>query len=191
MNTFRWISVLALASLLLAPARAADSAVPFRPLAFDAAAQAATAEGKLVFIDFFTTWCEPCKRLDATTWSDPAVARLLGEKTVPLKLDAEKERDLATRFKIEAYPTLLLLKPDGTEVDRLIGFREAPKFIEEFTAALAGRNSLARAQATVAAASTSASDNTVPSSEVVKARYDLGQLLAQSGKAEAGLKEYL
>jgi thiol-disulfide isomerase/thioredoxin len=191
MNTSRSMSVLALAALLLAPARAADTTVPFRPLSFDAAAQAATAEGKLVFIDFFTTWCEPCKRLDATTWSDPAVARLLGEKTVPLKLDAEKERDLATRFKIEAYPTLLLLKPDGTEVDRLIGFREAPKFIEEFTAALAGRNSLARAQATVAAASTSGNSDAGLSPEAVQARYDLGRTLAQKGDNEAALKEYL
>lgn len=180
-----------LAALLPAPARAADSAVPFRPLGFDAAAQAAAAEGKLVFIDFFTTWCEPCKRLDATTWSDTAVAGLLGEKTVPLKLDAEKELDLAMRFKIEAYPTLLLLKPDGTEVDRLIGFREAPKFIEEFNAALAGKNSLARAQEAVATTNTGANGETAPRLEAVQARYNLGQTLAQSGQTEAALKEYL
>jgi thiol-disulfide isomerase/thioredoxin len=191
MNTSRWISVLALAASLLAPARAADSTVPFRSLSFDAAALAAAAEGKLVFIDFFTTWCEPCKRLDAETWSDPAVAKLLGEKTVPLRLDAEKEEALATRFKVEAYPTMLLLKPDGTEVDRLIGFRDAPKFIEEFTEALAGQNSLARAQAAVAAASTSGSGDAVLSPEAVQSRYDLGRLLAASGKAEAALKEYL
>ena len=188
MNLTHWIPLLALAAWLPASARAAETAVPFRNLAFDAAVQAATAEGKLVFIDFYTTWCEPCKRLDATTWSDPAVAKLLGEKTVPLKLDAEKEIDLAKRYKIEAYPTLLLLKPDGTEVDRLVGFREAPKFIEEFNAALAGKNTLVRAKEAVAAAG---GGDSVPSQDAVKARYNLGQTLAQSGDAEAALKEYL
>ena len=188
MNLTHWIPLLALAALLPAPARAAETAVPFRTLAFDAAVQAATTEGKLVFIDFYTTWCEPCKRLDATTWKDPAVAKLLGEKTVPLKLDAEKELDLAKRYKIEAYPTLLLLKPDGTEVERLVGFREAPKFIEEFTAALAGKNTLVRAQEAVAAAG---GGESVPSHDAVKARYDLGQTLAQRGDAEGALKEYL
>jgi thiol-disulfide isomerase/thioredoxin len=188
MNLTHWIPFLALAVLLPAPAHAVETAVPFRTLAFDAAVQAATAEGKLVFIDFYTTWCEPCKRLDAATWSDPAVAKLLGEKTVPLKIDAEKEQDLAKRYKIEAYPTLLLLKPDGTEVDRLVGFREAPKFLEEFTAALAGKNSLARAQAAVVAAG---GGDSVPSRDAVQARYNLGQTLAQRGDAEAALVEYL
>src|SRR4051794_11253347 len=65
--------------------------VPFRPIAFAEAAAAAGREGKLVFIDFFTTWCEPCKRLDAQTWTDAAVGQLVGSKTVPLKLDAEKD----------------------------------------------------------------------------------------------------
>src|SRR5208283_2288937 len=99
-------------------------AVPFREIAFEAAAKAAASEGKLVFIDFFTTWCGPCKQLDARTWSDPAVGRLVGEKAVALKIDAEKQSDLAVLYRIDAYPTLLLLKADGTEIDRLVGFRE-------------------------------------------------------------------
>jgi thiol-disulfide isomerase/thioredoxin len=188
MNLTPWIPLLALAAWLPAPARAAETAVPFRNLAFDAAVQAATAEGKLVFIDFYTTWCEPCKRLDSQTWTDAGVGKLIGEKAVALKIDAEKESGLAKRYKIEAYPTLLLLKPDGTEVDRFVGFREAPKFIEEFNAALAGRNTLTRAKEAVAAAGGGSS---VPSHDAVKARYDLGQTLAQSGDAEAALKEYL
>jgi thiol:disulfide interchange protein len=50
---------------------------PFRPLHFCEAKKAAEAEQKIVFIDFFTTWCEPCKKLDRTTWKDPEVVKLL------------------------------------------------------------------------------------------------------------------
>src|SRR5205814_139146 len=83
-----------------------------------AACAAAKAEGKLVFIDFYTTWCEPCKRLDQLTWTDAGVGQLVGDQAVPLKLDAEKERDLSARYKINLYPTLLVVRPDGKEVAR-------------------------------------------------------------------------
>ena len=39
---------------------------PFEKLAFDAALNKAKTESKVVFIDFFTTWCGPCKKLDST-----------------------------------------------------------------------------------------------------------------------------
>ena len=130
------LSLSAFVLVLVAPSRAAEkSAVPFRELSFDAARAAAKAEDKLVFIDFYTTWCEPCKRLDKDTWTDAVVGKLVGDKAVALKLDAEKEgRAVAQRFKVEAYPTLLLLKADGTEVDRIIGYRDPATIrVEDFT----------------------------------------------------------
>jgi thiol-disulfide isomerase/thioredoxin len=166
--------------------RAAEekTAVPFRALSFEAATAAAKNEGKLIFIDFYTTWCEPCKRLDAQTWTDAAVGQLIGDKAVALKLDAEKEgADVAKRFKVDAYPTLLLLKPDGTVADRLVGFREPAKFISEFNAALAGKPTLARA---VDAVSVAQSKN-----DSVQARYDLGKTLMQQGDHAGALNEFL
>src|SRR5689334_17909830 len=125
MKTPSRIVALLVACSIAAVVRAAEPAVPFRAISFDAASKAAAAENKLVFIDFYTTWCGPCKMLDEQTWTDKKVGQLVGEKAVALKLDAEKEGvDAAKRYKIDAYPTLLLLKPDGTEVDRLVGFRE-------------------------------------------------------------------
>ena len=176
---------LALSVGLFRFAVAAESAVPFRSITFEAATQAAASEGKLVFIDFFTTWCEPCKHLDAVTWTDAAVGQLVGEKAVALKLDAEKEgAALAKRYKINAYPTLLLLKADGTEVDRIVGFREPDKFTADFAAGAAGKSALARAVAAVDAAP-------AMGKEAVQARYDLARTLAQNGRAEEALVEYL
>ena len=155
----------------------------FQDLTFEAAATKAAAEQKIVFIDFFTTWCAPCKMLDTTTWQDAKIVDLLQAKAVALKLDAEKEKDLAARYKIQAYPTLLLLKPDGMEIDRIVGYRDAAKFIEEFTAGLAGKGSAQRAQEAVV--------NAVTDQDKVKARYDLGKNLAQQGKDAEALAEFL
>lgn len=164
---------------------AAESAVPFRSITFETAAQAAAAENKLIFIDFFTTWCEPCKRLDSATWTDAAVGKLVGEKAVALKLDAEKEgKELAKRYKIGAYPTLLLLKADGTEMDRIVGFREPARFAAEFAASVSGKTTLKQAIDAV-------SEAPKASKEAVQARYDLARKLAQNGQDVEALVEYL
>ena len=183
MNITHWIPLLALATSLPAPARAAETAVPFRTLAFDAACAAATAEGKLVFIDFYTTWCEPCKRLDTQTWTDAGVGKLIGEKAVALKIDAEKATDLAKRYKINLYPTLLVLKADGNEVDRIEGFREPPAFTTSFTKILVmaqtGKTGLEQAKEEVANAD---ADEAQP-------RFDLARKLVKAGQSAEALKE--
>src|SRR5580658_2847146 len=121
-------------------------AAPFSDLTFEAASAKAAKTGKIVLIDFYTTWCGPCKLLDKNTWTDAAVINLLEQKTVALRVDAEKEVALSKQYKIAAYPSVLLIKPDGTEIDRLVGYKEPKAFMEDFNAALAGKNSIARAQ---------------------------------------------
>ena len=156
-------------------------AAPFSDLSFEAATNQAAQSGKIVLIDFYTTWCAPCKLLDKNTWTDPAVIQLLEQKTVALRIDAEKEVALSKRYKIDAYPTMLLIKADGTEVDRLVGYRDPNMFTNEFNAALAGKDSVSRARDALMAAGTND-----PS-----ARMQFGVALAQKGKDSEALAEYL
>lgn len=87
-------------------------------------------ENRYVFIDFYATWCGPCKRLDEVTYPDAKVSELLNSM-VPVKWDAEKDPWLATakQYKVSAYPTLIVLDPSGKEVDRHLGFLEAAEFV--------------------------------------------------------------
>lgn len=156
-------------------------AAPFTQTDFSAAAHEAEGSKKIVLIDFYTTWCEPCKELDKNTWTDPAVIQALDEKTVSLRLDAEKEVGLAARYKIKAYPTVLLIKPDGSEIDRLVGYRPPAAFLADFNSALAGKDSIARAEDKLTAAG----------AENPQARMQFAVALAQSGKSAEALKEYL
>jgi thiol-disulfide isomerase/thioredoxin len=156
-------------------------AAPFSDLSFEAASKLAAQTGKIVLVDFYTTWCGPCKMLDKTTWTDPAVIQLLEQKTVALRIDAEKEVALSKRYKIEAYPSVLLIKPDGTEIDRLVGYREPKAFMADFNAALAGKDSISRARDQLMDAGTND-----PS-----ARMQFGVALAQKGRDADALAEYL
>jgi thiol-disulfide isomerase/thioredoxin len=156
-------------------------AAPFSDLSFEAASKEAAKTGKIVLVDFYATWCVPCKMLDKNTWTDATVIRWLEQKTVALRIDAEKETALAKHYKIEAYPSVLLIKPDGTEIDRLVGYRGPKKFMADCTATLAGKDSISRARAALGAAGP-----TDPS-----ARMQFGLALAQRGKDAEALAEYL
>lgn len=119
---------------------------PFQNMSYDKARAAAKKAGKIVVIDFYTTWCGPCKHLDQTTWKDKDVQSWLAKNAIALKIDAEKESALSKKFRVRSYPTIILIKADGEEMDRLIGYRGAKRFLSEAKDALAGKDSLSRAR---------------------------------------------
>ncbi len=114
----------------------------FATLSFEKALEKAKNEKKLVFVDFFTTWCGPCKMLDRTTWQDPKVIQWLTANTIPLKIDAEKDVELARRYGVRAYPTMVFIKPDGKILDTIIGYHPPEKFLPKAVAYLSGKSSV-------------------------------------------------
>lgn len=73
---------------------------------------------KIVLVDFFATWCGPCKMLA------PVVEQFAENETnvKVVKVDVDEEPDLAMRFGISSIPTLLVFK-DGKLADKQIGYR--------------------------------------------------------------------
>jgi thioredoxin 1 len=63
-----------------------------------------------VLLDFYTTWCGPCRKQSQILHEMEGVAAQNGARII--KVDAEKHREIAKRFQVKVYPTLVLLK-DG------------------------------------------------------------------------------
>src|SRR6266478_6170365 len=80
---------------------------------YNAARREASEKGKPLVIDFGTENCFYCKKLDSTTFRDPAVVGLMNERFIPLKIDANREAPLAEALHVERYPTIVLAGPDG------------------------------------------------------------------------------
>jgi len=78
------------------------------------------AGGKLVVIDFFATWCGPCKMIG------PVIEKMAGEMkdVVFLKVDVDESEDLAAEYSVQAMPTFVFLK-NGSKVDSFSGANEA------------------------------------------------------------------
>lgn len=71
-----------------------------------------------VLLDFFATWCGPCKMLA------PIIEELAGEyegKVKICKVDVDNDPELAVKFDIASIPTLVLIK-NGEPVDKHVGF---------------------------------------------------------------------
>lgn len=79
--------------------------------------EALVGTGKPIVIDFWATWCGPCKRLA------PVIEELASEydgKAIVGKCDVEDDEDLAAQFGVRNIPTVVFLK-DGKEADRSVG----------------------------------------------------------------------
>ena len=102
----------------------------FRHITFDEAKTAAKAEGKLIFVDFYTQWCGPCKRMAANVFPKKEIGDYLNPNFVCLKLDAEAEgAALAKTVEVKAYPTLMVFDADGNKLGSFAGMKDGQDFI--------------------------------------------------------------
>lgn len=80
---------------------------------------------KKVVIDFYATWCGPCKKIS------PILEEIAGEHDdiKLIKVDVDKNEVLAQKFNITAMPTLVVLE-NGEEVGRNVGLVSKQKILE-------------------------------------------------------------
>ena len=117
-------SVLALTLLLAGPAPA--KAIKWEK-GFDQAMELARKQDKPVLVGFRTEWSGLSRRLDRTTWVEPLVAGK-AESFVAVKVDAEREPELARTYQVRNVPTILFLSPRGRQLVRVDGFEGPGRF---------------------------------------------------------------
>ena len=102
-----------------------SNGVQFEDLTWEEAIESAQKEDKLIFLDAYTTWCQPCKQMDKQVFTAYRLGNLYNQHFVNVKLDMEKGLGpmLAIRYNINIFPTFLYLTSDGTVVHRHSGYQ--------------------------------------------------------------------
>jgi len=123
----RLLAALAVACLFLSPAAAGAADAPPPGIAWhagdvDSAFARARRENKPLFLYWGAVWCPYCNQVKATLFTrQDFIARSRLFVPVYIDGDAPAAQKIGARFKVSAYPTMILLRPDGTEVTRLPG----------------------------------------------------------------------
>lgn len=98
---------------------------------------------KYIFLDIYTTWCAPCKKMDAQVYSNDTVGTYINENFISVKIQMdttlsdnastkkwyEDAKRIGERYKIEGYPTLLFLSPQGTLEYKAVGYHSPTELL--------------------------------------------------------------
>ena len=108
----------------------------------------AKAENKIVMIDFFTDWCKWCVELDNKVYSNDEVSGFANKHQVNWKIDAEKGEgvDLAKKYEVAGYPTIVFADANGKEIDRIVGYIPVQDFLKMMKDFNDGKNTVGALQ---------------------------------------------
>ena len=80
---------------------------------------------KTIFIDGFTEWCGPCKKMAKEVFTDKEVGTYFNSNFINVKIDMEATDGMliSRRYSVNFYPTLLFIKPSGQLVRKEVGYQ--------------------------------------------------------------------
>lgn len=95
--------------------------VNFTDVNVEEAIAKASEEGKLVFMDFYASWCTPCKWMEKTTLSDERVASTLNSNFISVKVNIDDVEgfQMKNKYEVNYLPTILILSSEGKMVERI------------------------------------------------------------------------
>lgn len=103
---------------------------------FEEAMKKAQEEKKELFVDFFTTWCGPCKMMAEQVFPQVEVGEYFNTRFICVQVDAEAHVALAKNYNISAFPTMLFIGRDGKVLRRVQGAIPPQELIKEAKIAL-------------------------------------------------------
>ncbi|MEM9819645.1 MAG: thioredoxin family protein [Bacteroidota bacterium] len=119
-------------------ANAQGNAIDFETGSWTTILAKAKTENKLIFIDAYTSWCAPCKKMAKEVFPQTEVADFYNRMFVNVKMDMENGEgvNLARTYNVNVYPTLLFINGEGNLVHRSAGYHNVEQFLALGTEAL-------------------------------------------------------
>lgn len=97
----------------------------------EAAIEEAQKQDRPILVDVYSDWCAACFELDQNTWPDESIRDYIQKNYIAIRIDMDKIRpDLAKRYQIIGYPTILVLNTEGREMKRALGYRGPQEMLQ-------------------------------------------------------------
>ena len=119
--------------------------VEFNKMKWSEALASAKEENKLIFVDAYTTWCGPCKQMDARVFPSKKLGAYFNKNFINVKLDMEKGDGLEVKniYEVGVFPTFLFVAGDGRLVHRKVGYLGVKELLNEAVTANDPKNNMA------------------------------------------------
>lgn len=110
-----------------------ESAIAFKDISFSEALKQAKSQGKLVFVDCYTSWCAPCKWMEQNVFVNDSVYTFFNNHFINYKVDMEKGEgiELRKRYGVNSFPTYLFVNNSGEVVHRTASRMSVGEFLKE------------------------------------------------------------
>lgn len=117
--------------ILSTPSQAQKPGMDFFEGSFEEALEEAKKTDKLIFVDAYTTWCGPCKRLKKNVFPDPKVGAFYNDHFINFAMDMETQagKKFGMKYPVSAYPTLIFINPSGSIVLKSVGGKDIVRFL--------------------------------------------------------------
>jgi thiol:disulfide interchange protein len=110
------------------------NSIHFYRIPLEKAFDMAREQNKLLFVDFYADWCQPCKMMDKNVFTVPEVYTLFNSRFINVKLDVEDRAhgsQSAANYNVAAMPTFMVIHPDEGVKLNIRGYRDPQSLLEQ------------------------------------------------------------
>lgn len=115
-----WMLVLMTGMLFALSAAVHADTINWHP--YDAGVNKAGKEGKKIFLHFYADWCQYCHTMEKNTFTDTSIIKYLNANFVPIKVNSDKDRATALKYRVRGLPTNWFLAEDGEKIGNRPGY---------------------------------------------------------------------
>lgn len=125
-------NIIIISAIIFAGISGFAQGIKFEKYSLDKAIEKAKKENKHVFIDCYTTWCGPCKKLAKNVFPLKKVGDFFNSNFINLKVNMEVKEGwkIQKKYSVSSYPTLLFINGKGEVSKKITGFKNASELIE-------------------------------------------------------------
>ncbi|MFZ5572143.1 MAG: thioredoxin family protein [Thermodesulfobacteriota bacterium] len=121
-----WLLLLSIGLILPGVCPAADD---IRWQSFSSGMKTAETEGRPVLLHFYADWCRFCVKMGNETFRDQAVVGYLSRNFIAIKVNTDREKELARQYLVRGLPTTIIIKSDGSRSGAIPGYLSGPQML--------------------------------------------------------------